>query len=289
MRSLIIGMNFGAAVYQPALKSLGYDVLTVDPIAPAMFKNLQQAIDLYEEFETVNICTPNSTHDEIARQIAPHSKIIFVEKPGLINSFSWNNLINDFPNTRICMVKNNQYRDEIKQLKSLTANAKNITLNWINNNRIPSPGSWFTNKSLSFGGVSRDLMPHLLSIYTTISNFQANEKTFVSAIQRYKLQDLTTSDYGIVNKNGIYNVDDICTLEFSQGNTKFSLTADWKSGHGHDEFYVDIDGVRFNLGLCPEIAYREMIRQAVKNRKYDEFWRQHYEQDMWIHQQIENL
>lgn len=289
MRSLIIGMNFGAAVYKPALKSLGYDVLTVDPKAPAMYTSIQEAIDLYNEFETVNICTPNFTHDEIARQIAPHAKIVFVEKPGVVNSFSWDKLIKDFPNTRICMVKNNQYRNEISQFRTLMPAAKNITINWINNNRIPSPGSWFTNKELAFGGVSRDLMPHLLSIYTAITDYQNNTKTLVSARQRYKLEDLTTSDYGIVNHDGVFNVDDICTFEFSQGETNFHLTADWKSGNGVDQVYIDFDGVRFDLGLCPEVAYREMVRQAVKNRNNEDFWQRQYEQDMWIHQQIENL
>jgi len=289
MRSLIIGMNFGAAVYKPALKSLGYDIISVDPTAPAMYKSLEEAISLYGEFETVNICTPNHTHDQIARQIAPHAKIVFVEKPGLINSYHWDKLFNDFPETRICMVKNNQFRNEISHFRTMASAATNVTISWVNNNRIPNPGSWFTTKELAFGGVSRDLMPHLLSLYTAIANYKDGEKTLVSATQRYKLSDLTTSDYGIVHHEGTFDVDDLCQFEFTNGNTTYRLTADWKSNDGLDQIYIDFDNVRYELGLCPEIAYREMVRQAVKNRTNDEFWQRQYEQDMWIHQQIENL
>jgi len=289
MRSLIIGMNFGAAVYKPALKSLGYDIISVDPTAPAMYKTIQEAIDYYQGFETVNICTPNYTHEEIVRQVASHSKIIFVEKPGVKNSFAWDNLVKEFPETRISMVKNNQYREEIARFKELALTSKKVTINWINHNRIPNPGSWFTNKDLAFGGVSRDLMPHLLSYYTVLSDYKNGQSTLITAKQNYQLANLTTTDYGIVNKDGVYNVDDYCQLKFTNNDTEYDLTADWKSGTGVDQVYIDFDGVRFDLGLCPEIAYREMIRQAVKNKNNNDFWREQYEQDMWIHQQIENL
>ena len=34
MRSLIVGMGFGNAVYFPVLTSLGHEVITVDPQQP---------------------------------------------------------------------------------------------------------------------------------------------------------------------------------------------------------------------------------------------------------------
>ena len=41
------------------------------------------------------------------------------------------------------------------------------------------------------------------------------------------------------------------------------------------------------LGLCPEDAYQRMIKDAVKNLKNDEFWKQQMLQDFWIHKRIE--
>ena len=70
--SLIVGMGFGQAVYQPVLKNLGMQVITVDPVKSADFKTVEDAIAAHGHFLTVNICTPNFTHEDIARQVAPH-------------------------------------------------------------------------------------------------------------------------------------------------------------------------------------------------------------------------
>jgi hypothetical protein len=47
--------------------------------------------------------------------------------------------------------------------------------------------------------------------------------------------------------------------------------------------------VRHELGLCPESAYKKMIETAVENLNNNAFWQSQFEQDMWIHEQIEKL
>ena len=100
MKSLIVGLGFGNAVYRPVLEKIGSTVVTVDPIKDADFKTVGEAIERHKFFDTVNICTPNFTHEEIARKVADCSSIIFVEKPGVLNSQRWKSLVDDFPNTR---------------------------------------------------------------------------------------------------------------------------------------------------------------------------------------------
>jgi predicted dehydrogenase len=289
MNSLIVGTNFGLAVYEPVLKSLGFNVVTVDPKAKAMYSTLDEAISTHKEFLTVNICTPNYTHEEIARKVAPYAKIVFVEKPGVRDSQSWTSLVQEFPNTRILMVKNNQYRSEIEKFKNLSAKSSKVSIVWKNNNRIPNPGSWFTNKELAFGGVSRDLMPHMLSYYTCFADYHQGLTTFTSSSQLHSLNEIDCTDYGTVNKNGTYDVDDRCKIQIKNAYTNYNLIADWKSNEGLDEIYIDFDGARFPLGLCPESAYRTMIKTAIGNLENNEFWKDQYEQDLWIHRQLEIL
>ena len=169
MRSLIVGMGFGNAVYRPVLESLGHKVVTVDTDKTADFKTIQDAVDKFKFFDTVNICTPNFTHEVLTKEIARHARLVFVEKPGVIDAKCWQCLVEDFPNTRIVMVKNNQFRKEISYYQTLAEKSKNIRVVWNNHNRVPNPGSWFTTKSLAFGGVSRDLMPHAMSYYLKLS------------------------------------------------------------------------------------------------------------------------
>lgn len=289
MRSLIIGMGFGNAVYRPVLESLGHTVITVDPYREADFASLQDAIDKHKFFDTVNICTPNYTHEQIAREIAPYARLVFVEKPGVIDSKCWQCLVEDFPNTKIVMVKNNQYRQEIDVYQSLAEKSRNIRVTWSSNNRIPNPGSWFTTKELSFGGVSRDLMPHALSYYTKLADWKNGKLVSATSSQRYKLSEIKSTDYGVVNANGVYDVDDYCEFVFKTGSHTWTLITDWKSNSGIDEVSIDFEGKRFELGLCPEQAYEKMITTAFKNLNNEAFWEEQYSQDIFIHTQIEQI
>lgn len=289
-KALIIGMGFGKAVYYPVLTKLGYEVITVDMDASkgADYSNIEDAIRVHGKFDTVNICTPNFTHIKLARKVAALSKIVFVEKPGVANSDAWRQLCIDYPQTRFMMVKNNQYRDTIEQFKTLADQSHTIRIVWNNKNRIPNPGSWFTTKDLAFGGVSRDLIPHMLSYYVALTDYTKGNKLYATAVQRHSLDSITDTDYGVVNKDGIYDVDDFCEFEFSNGKTKWILSANWKDNKA-DDVYICFDDVKFPLGLCPEEAYKAMIETAVTNLNNNEFWQEQLHQDLWIHRQIENL
>jgi predicted dehydrogenase len=293
-KALIIGLGFGQAVYKPVLTQLGYEVITVDMDTSkgADFSNLDDAIRVHSKFDTVNICTPNFTHIKLARKIAAQSKIVFVEKPGVANSEAWKQLCIDYPQTRFMMVKNNQYRDTIKQFKTLADQSHTVRLVWNNKNRIPNPGSWFTTKDLAFGGVSRDLMPHMLSYYVALTDYTKGNKLYSNAVQRHELENIIDTDYGRVDHNGTYNVDDFCEFEFSNSGTRWILSANWKDDKA-DDVYISFDmknsAAKFVLGLCPEEAYKAMIENAVDNLNNNDFWKDQLEQDLWIHKQIENL
>ncbi len=291
MKALIVGMGIGQ-LYYSVFASLGYDIDTVDsnPEKNATFKTTDV---ITSEYDIAVICTPNFTHELIARTIANKCKIILIEKPGVQDSKCWFCLVEDFPNTRFMMVKNNQYRNEIKVFKIQSDQSDRVYVRWNNANRIPQPGSWFTTKELAFGGVSRDLIPHMLSYYCALTDYRQGTKLKATAIQNYKLEDITSTDYGTVNPNGTYDVDDFCHFEFKNGNTTWILSANWKTSLDHDDssiaFSMRNSAVRHELGLCPESAYKIMVETAVKNLNNNEFWNDQLAQDLWIHEQIEKL
>jgi len=300
--SIVIGMGIGQ-LYQQVLNDLGYTVVTVDadPAKGAEFTDVDSAIEKYKNFDTAHICTPNFTHAELAEKLAPYTKIIFVEKPGVENSKSWQNLVKSYSNTRIVMVKNNQWRNNITELTELVENSYMVDIKWINDDRVPSPGTWFTTKSLAYGGVSRDLMPHLLSLFMVLEpNYKQAIQTKNSARTVWQLSDFTKTDYGTINKNGVYDVDDVCSLSFKTDNTEWNLTADWRSCAGDERcitFYLNPTKngsdsnitVSVELGLCPEYAYKNMIEDCVKNLNNNEFWQHQLEQDYYIHEKVEQI
>lgn len=304
-RSLVIGMGIGQ-LYKKVLIEMGHEVSTVDsdPSKGAGYRNMSElrtwaplrtAVDT--RFTTAHICTPNFTHSLLAANVSSMTEILFIEKPGLRSAAEWQMLRDMYPFTNIMMVKNNMWRSNIAQMREFARNAKSVRINWINKARVPNPGSWFTDKKLAFGGVSRDLMPHLLSLFAAINNrmvphgYRDATVTEKRASRVWNLSDLTGSDYGTVNQNGIYNVDDFCTIDLLL-EKPWHLEANWQS-NTEDKVNIEFDmggwTETIELGLCPEEAYKEMIRHALECRSIPEFWYDQYKVDMWIHEMIEDL
>ena len=286
MRTLIVGMGFGKAVYGSIYERMGWDIAYVDP-----YNKDADYSEIPEEgaFATAHICTPNATHYELADKAAKVSDIVFVEKPGVKNVDQWNKLCTYNPTTRFMMTKNNQHRfteAELLDIKQRADAAETVKIHWINSDRVPSPGGWFTNKKIAYGGVSRDLLPHLLSIYQLLEkNWKHSVRTQASLNQFWTLDDMKRTDYGNVDFNGIYDVDDFCLVKYQ----KYELCANWRSGNG-DDFALYLDDDRIELGpLCPESAYENMINTAIDNWKDDNFWKLQKEMDLWIHRHVATL
>jgi predicted dehydrogenase len=285
MKVLIVGMGFGN-LYKAVHKELGHEVVTVDTNGSAAYTNVDDALRVHTKFDVVHICTPNFTHVKLARKVAFNSKIVIVEKPGAANALAWKQLVDDYPKTRFMMSKNNMWRDNIVDMQIAAAASDKIEITWVNKDRVPNPGSWFTNKSLAYGGVSRDLMPHLLSLYIALNpEWVHTPITNNSMGQVWSLEDLSNSDYGSVDPNGVYDVDDHATVWFDN---RWILHANWRDDNADDRS-VKFDKQEFELGLCPESAYKAMIVDAINNKDNDEFWATQYSQDIWIHTIIDTL
>ena len=291
MKSLIVGMGIGN-LYKDVLTKLGHNIITVDtnPAVKADFTELEPAM-LSGPFDTVHICTPNFTHESIARLVAPLARIVFIEKPGVESELAWLNLTQDFPDTRFMMVKNNMWRSNIAELVVLASQAKTVNIRWIRKNCIPYPGSWFTTRELAYGGVSRDLMPHLLSLYIAMNpSWRTESVNGKGAQMMWELSNIDSTEYGVINRNGTYDVDDQCHIDFG---SKWGCQANWRSMDVEDSsiqfISQDNSELRFELGWCPEEAYHNMIVDAIANIDNKEFWNVQLKQDLWIHKQIEAL
>jgi len=283
-------------LYKTVLTNIGHTIVTVDRDASkgADFDSVDAAIIAHQPFDTVHICTPNFTHFDIATKVAKHAKIVFIEKPGVSTSRIWETLVKTFPYTRFMMVKNNQWRSNIQELIKLTQESKSVEIRWHNKDRVPNPGTWFTTKKLAFGGVSRDLMPHLLSLFMVLEPYYKTSTPILRVgTQDWTLDDVSNTDYGIVKADGIYDVDDNCQLGYTCSGREWTLNANWRTLKEDDRAIIftmpDNSEVRVELGLCPEEAYQTMITDAVLSYHESVFWNKQLAQDLWIHEQIENI
>lgn len=285
MKALLAGFGgIGANVYYPELIKLGYEVFILD--AATQTANYRDVMQITDAFDLAVICTPNFTHSKIAERLAyTGTKRIFIEKPGVEDSFGWRNLCETYPDTKFHMVKNNMYRESFGEIfnhtdKELIA----VDINWLNDNRIPNPGSWFTTKATAFGGISRDLMPHLYCFAIKLFGLTAmkDAKIEQACYQRWDLSSISSTDYGNVFPHGTYDVDDNALVATKIGNVSLRMNASWKEGYNKQSitlFFRDGTTYEWDFGLCPAEAYGMMLKDTTDT----------FEMDMQIHEFLERF
>lgn len=281
---LIVGLGIGQ-LYRSVLAS-DYDVYTLDtdPNKAADYTDLRLAVDRHRHFQLIVICTPNHTHYGLAHCLAEHADLILVEKPGVMDSALWLRLTLDHPRTRFMMIKNNQWRDNIGELREQAMDSQLVTMHWMNHSRIPSPGSWFTDRGRALGGVSADLMPHLLSFVAAFEGerfLRSNQRPKIIKATNHSLETITHTDYGVIDRSGIYDVDDRAEVIVNYGDRIYHLIADWATGQGDDR-NIYFQESKYEFGLCPEDAYLAMVRQAQANIDDQAFWQNQLLTDIWI-------
>jgi predicted dehydrogenase len=288
MKALLVGLGgIGSNVYLPELIKLGYTVETVDPIVGgATFEDTKQVTDQYD---VAVICTPNFTHDNIARLLADKVETIFIEKPGLPSSSQWNNLCEDFPHTKFILCKNNLYRNSYGALDDFLKGDEELTgidITWFSADRIPNPGGWSTQRRKAWGGVALDLFPHLYcQLVKIFGGVPEMDRSSHSMAQQHVLGDLTGSDYGTLSNNGIYNVCDYAQETwYIDDKYPINVRASWKQGYDDQsvKIYTESSMYQWNFGLCPAYAYGSMIAVGVT-----EPYELHRHIDTWIHKNLE--
>lgn len=271
--ALIVGLGIGN-VYKNELISRGWNVETLD-IDSTKLPTYNEISLVKPYYNVVIICTPNYTHYDIAKYFDGKADVIIIEKPGVKSLEEWEDLIKG--KSKVFMAKNNLYR--FNHLKHYN-NIKEIKIVWGNKNRVPFPGSWFTDKDKAFYGVSGDLGSHLLCMYYNITgNFLKPELTIKK--QNYNLENIVDTDYGTVNKNGIYNVDDNFILE-SPG---VFINAYWKGNI--DEKFIRLtfnnnESIQYNFDLCPAELYGNMVEIYYHSKNNQSFINLHNTIDLWI-------
>lgn len=278
-RILVVGLGFGR-MYADELTFAGAGVHTLDADADThpTFKHFNEIPDR-TIYDMVIIATPNHTHEELITFFSGNQtkegSIILVEKPGVKSSDHWMNMVVAYPELRIVMTKNNMYRQEMRHLRQIFVDRFNeitsVDISWINHNRIPHPGTWFTEKEKAFGGVSKDLMSHLLTLMISLvgNDIAMLQRNRFNIAQNYDLNSVSSTDYGHVDPSGIYDVDDFCNAGFvyylGRQKMNFNLRAEWKSPTEDKtaitfNFRDDTD-ISYNFGLCPNHVYMEMMNQ----------------------------
>jgi len=298
----IVGLGIGAVYKEQALLRQ-YDVYTIDanPNIDSNYKTVEELADSNEFFDLIIVCTPNFLHERHFNILKNKSNKFIIEKPGVRDKKTLENIINGNPEKLITIAKNNLYRDWSWFYR--LSDVKFVNILWLNKNRIPKPGSWFTNKELAWGGVSRDLMPHLLHMFYAITK-QMPKALDTDCNKVWSLDKLNSSDYGGIDKTGAYDVDDHAFIKFkipadpdhilaTDPSIPIKLISSWKDVTAPKESRIQIEtmsGIYYQineLGLCPNECYGKMIDDIINTaiEEKDKF----NSIDLWVQEIIDNF
>lgn len=305
MKACIAGFGgIGKNVYYPVLKELGFDISIIDPVAPeADYLDVKLAD---KHYDLAIVASPNCYHHDIVEHLAESTSRILVEKPGFRRTESYLDLINEYDDSDIAIVKNNLYRNlEEEGLNSgIWAQMamgnfdgiKSLEIKWMHKNRIPNAGGWSTNKQMSWGGVALDLFPHLYCLLFLVTNRGKYQSSWMNIEQvdyrEFKqtttLNEVKDSEYGSVNREGVL---DVATYAKEHWHPWYALPvavdfcAAWCGDEEEQSVTVHMeDGTehKWHFGLCPVSAYKEMIlsfmsRSHNSDREFDQEIHKHLE------------
>lgn len=138
------------------------------------------------DFDIVSICTPNSTHREIAIKALKAGKHVYSEKPPALNAKETFEMVKEAEKSDKLLVFafNNRARKGALELKKKIddgemGDVNSIQAEWIRRSGIPGFGGWFTNKELSGGGPVIDLV-HMLDLALYMMGYPEAEYVLAS-------------------------------------------------------------------------------------------------------------
>lgn len=156
------------------------------------FDSVERLLISRPDIDVISICTPNSTHREIAIKALRAGKHVYSEKPPALNAQETEEMVKEAQKSgrMLIFAFNNRARQGALELKKRIDSGElgeinSIQAEWIRRNGIPGFGGWFTNKGLSGGGPVIDLV-HMLDLALHMMDFPepeyvlaANFNTFI--------------------------------------------------------------------------------------------------------------
>lgn len=233
------------------------------------FEDYRDVIKL-PDVDVVVICTPNVYHSEIAVAALEAGKHVFCEKPDAVNAAEARRMADaaKASGKTLMAMRNNRFRPDAKYIKSMIAAGRMGDVytgrcGWIRRRGIPGKGGWFTTKSLSGGGPLIDLGVHMIDLAMWLMGSPKPVAVTGCTYTKFadnKLSDSIHSSFGEVNKEGVFDVEDLAIgfIKFENG-ASLQIEFSWASNIGTEMAFVELRGSKAGckLGGGPLEVYGE--------------------------------
>lgn len=211
------------------------------------------------QLDSVDICTPNYLHSEIAVEALERGLHVFCEKPDAVSVSEAVRMQKaaETSGRHLMVMRNNRYVPASRYLKAFIADGKMGEIycgrcGWQRRRGIPGKGGWFTTKALSGGGPLIDLGVHLIDLSIWLMGNPT--PVAVSGCTYQKFADTDVSDsvhstFGEKKSGGTFDVEDLAMgmIRFDNG-ACLQIEFSWASNVEKENNFVELRGTK--AGSC---------------------------------------
>lgn len=213
---------------------------------------------LQSGIDAVIITTPNYTHGVYTLAALENRKHVLCEKPFTIHSEQAEKIseLSEKNNVVVMPAFVNRFRDEIKimskQILENLGDIKQVDAGWIRKSGVPRPGTWFTNKELSGGGVLIDLGSHIVDLCLMITGMKQIRNLSLRTSYGMSEGFKNSASWFSADYNSVLpiNVEDFAAadIEFND-NTGIHIKLSWQAPVTGDCTYFNVVGSEGSLNL----------------------------------------
>ena len=219
---------------------------------PRVFYDYKEMLEECPDVDVVSVCTPNKFHSEITIDSLNHGKHVLCEKPPALNAKETLKMKQAAEkNNKILMFDfNNRARPESQALMSYIKTGEIGTINsaqalWIRRCGIPGFGGWFTQKALSGGGCTIDLI-HGIDLALYFMGFPEPEWVIGQTFNDFRNNPDFKGPWGIPDvENGIVDVETASHsfIKFKTGQVLL-VRSSWAEMNKREEVSVTFQGTK---------------------------------------------
>jgi predicted dehydrogenase len=224
---------------------------------PGFYNNID---DFFEsDIDGVIIASPNFTHAEYSLRAVSRGLHVLCEKPITFSLKEIEAIISEAIRNKVVYFPGfvNRFRHELGIIKNLISdnrigNIRQIDAGWLRRSGIPRPNTWFTNKSMSGGGVLIDLGSHIIDLCLLLNTSKELDSCLLTTSQLSN----TVSDTGAKWFNSQYtrefeiDVEDtaFCSMHY-RDESRINVKLSWRAPIKADCTYFSIKGTNGEINL----------------------------------------
>ncbi len=226
--------------------------------------NIKNYCDNIEQFfasgiDAAVIATPNHTHADYSLRALGHGLHVLCEKPVALSTSEIKEIISTANAKGLVYMPGfvNRFRYDIMKLRDIVLSGelgeiKSIEAGWLRRNGVPRPGTWFTSREYSGGGVLVDLGSHVIDICMMLFGSQKPQELTLITSMLDNRTVLNSAQWFTGNYTDRYqvNVEDTAYAEVKYDDGRsINLKLSWTAPIDGDATYFNIIGTKSSVKL----------------------------------------